>query len=678
MTTPTVAVTHDVVIYDGATNLDPVGLICRPLSYRVGEAPTLVARMSVGDPKGTDYEAWTSWVQDDFRGGFQQIRASMPANSRYFEGLWMLPDRNEGYMGVGVFPELDTPSDISIFRNTVDFGAGVSYKLARNQSKSYYLSRIAWGFDSTYDRIITPTGAFKIDGANVDLVADWSTIGGAIDACRYSSCAIVAIQRSNAGYVQGCEILVHEKSWCTFLPFGSTNASAVASYDSKLWRATPLNPKISWYDIESVNDSINPQWSDYIDVGTDGIILRMAPFIGRLFIAKTDGIWAYEAGRTYQVIDLSHMATSDIWSSKNFMIFQEAHGALYWNLGNRLYRYTSGGLLEEMAITFDQSPISAVTTRRGMCILTKRFAYILDVNTGGTFTLCEAHAKTMAVAGMEDGTLRIGPFSHTWNSPNSPNCVARFQADWKTEAGEPEFNKKAMSFYPTDSQVSMLSSWIDLGRPSIIKAWQRALIRFDGIPTVNFPSLEVYYRTEETQLADGPYGPGQLSNYTSVGVLSTSSPATETGITAFDFPSAVHSRAIQLLLVLETAHSLSAAYDRPRIYGIEVEGAPVRSVGRDLRRKRVSLSAIVTDDMELLNGTVENSAAWISAALYSLSGTGIVHTVAIPYPPPVGHTFKARVEFGAVGAVVPVLPSNYSAIPSGCPAAEVSLVLTEV
>jgi len=678
MSVPQVAVTHDVVLYDGTSNLGPVGLIVKPFTYRVAEAPTLVTRMSVGDPKGTDFEAWTSWVQDDFRGGLRQTYAPTPANARFFGITWFLPDRDEGYLGLAPFPTLDTPSDISIFRDSVDFGGGVSYQLARNQAKSFYLSRVAWGFDKAYDRIITPKGAFKVDGSSIDLGADWSTVGGAIDACRYSSCAIIAIQRSNAGYVQGCEILVHKKSWCRFLPHGSTNASALASYDDKLWRSTPLNPKISWYDLASVNDSITPTWSDYVEVGTDGIILRMTPFIGRLFIAKTDGIWAYEAGRTYQVIDLSHMSTANIWASHNFMIFQEAHGALYWNIGSRLYRYTSGGLLEEMAVDLDSPPISATTVRRGLCLVTKRNVYILDTDTGGLFRVCSSHRPTMAVAGMEDGTLRIGPFSYTWNTPSSPNHVARFQAFGEVEAGEPTFEKQAMGFYNTNDQVAFRTSWVDLGRQSLIKSWQRALIRIDGIPTTSFPGLKVYYRTEEERLDEGAWDPLGLPGFSQLGAVNMSLLPTETGIAVFNFPDDSHSRAMQLMLVLQTAHSIHATDERPIIYSVELEAAPVRSVGRQLRRKQVAFNTIVSDQLELLNGVIENSAAWIAAAIYSLSGSGIVHTVAVPFPPPVGHTFRARVQLGAAGAVVPILPSNYSQIPSGCPAADISLVLTEV
>jgi len=674
MITPKVASTHDVVIYDGAGNLGPVGLVARPFTYRVNHAPTMITRMSVGDPKGNDYEAWISWVQDDFRSGMSQVTAPTPSNARFFDSMWFLPDRDEGYLGVGTFPFCDYPTNINIFVNTVNFSTGASKKFARNQGKSFYMSQIAWGIPYAYDRIITPRGAFKVDGGTVSLVANWSTVGGAIDACRYSSCAIIAVQRSLGGYIAAMDILVHEHSWCRFLPHGSTSCNAVASYDSQLWRADVGYPRIAWYDIESINDSINPTWSDYNDVGNDGIILRMTPFIGRLFIAKTDGIWAYEAGRTYQVVDLSHMTTSDTWNSKNFMIFQEAHGALYWNLGNRLYRYTAGGLLEEMTAQLDSEPVSATTVRRGLCVVTKRYAYILDTNTGGLYRMTWSHKPTIAFAGMADGTLRIGPMSFTWSQYE---YVSRFQASGNAEAGEPQFDKQALGFFKTCNQITLLSSWTDLGRPSLVKSWERALVRFDGVPTSSFPALNVYYRTEEERLEEGPYG-GGLPGYTPLGALNFSLDATETGVATFDFPSNVHSRAMQVLLVLETNNTIFVTDERPRIYGFELEAAPVRSIGRALQRKQVSFSAVVTDNLELLSGEVENSAAWVTAAVYSLAGTGIVHTVAVPFPPPVGHTFRARVEFGPMGAVVPVLPSNYSAIPSGSPAAEISLVLTEV
>lgn len=683
MTTPRCGVTHDVVIYDGAKNLDPVGLIVRPYSYRVSEAPTLVPRMSIGDPKGLDYEGYISWVQDDFRGGEGQSRAPMPANNRYYSSQVLLPDQAEGYLGVGTFPYMNSLGNESLFSSHINY-AGLNKRYYREQRRGWYLSEIGWGPNDSADRYITWRGVYKIGspGEACERVFGWSdTDLSTIDAVKFSTCAIVALQGSFAGFVYPHKIRVHTHSGGHWLPHGNTSAAALATYDGHLWRADPKQPQICYYDLESVNDSINPNWSDYISVGADGDILAMTSFIGRLFIAKTNGIWAYEAGRSYQVIDLTHMAASRPSAAMDFNIFLEAHGALYWNIGNKLFRYTAGGLLEEMAAKLNEAPRAAAVVRRGLAIVTASLLWFLDTSTGGLYRAFRSPKKDIQCVGSRAGGLRIAPFQGSWMTDSREALIVP-GATGIEMAGEPGFVPPQKTWVAATNLIHLETSLIDLGRPGLMKNWRRVIVRVEGIPSSSWPRMRVYLRTNELMYyyfrSEGEPPFNVPFRFNEVGILDNVNPITQPGIAAFEVPGNMTSRSAQVMITLETPTVVLATDERPTIMGIEVEGEPVQSIGRTMRRKQINLNAVVTDGLELLTGEVENSAAWIAAAIYSLAGTGRVHVVSAPFPPPVGHTFRARVELGPTGAVVPILPMSYTTLPSGCPGSDISLVLTEV
>ncbi len=679
MTVPTCGITHDVVIYDGLGNLDPIGLIVKPFSYRVSEAPNLVPRMAVGDPKGTDYEGQVNWVQDQFIGG-GLTRAPATQPTRTFESLWLLPTRDRGYLGISTFPQVHSIVTLEDLATTVD-STGLNHWYEYPQRRWHYLHQIRTYGHGFRDRIITFVGAMRpvyAPGDTVERQADWGNNNMCtVDACAYSGVVVIATQQSWNGRFQPARILVHYNSSHTYLA-SDTSAAAVTSYDGQLWRAGVHKPYIAWYDIASVNDSIVPTWSEAITVGTSGRVMRMTSFMGRLFIAKTDGVWAYEAGRTYCVVDYKHMMVNRPLDCQSFDIFLEAHGALYWNIGNRLVRYTSGGLLEELGGQLDSRPVSAAVIRRGLAIITPQWLWVLDTNTGGLSRVCASPKRPLHLVGSVGGDLHISPYRATWMAGLGHEAVF-WSHPYAAAAGEPRLRNWATDtgwLGATEDRVYVKTAFTDLGYPALIKSWQRAIISYQGMPSSSFPSMSVYYRT-----AGGPaYAPvvppaNPTTGFTLLGTVSVDSETP--GVSTFDFD-AVTSQAVQLLVTVATANSLVGTNARPVIYAVEVEGRPLRTIGKHTRRLQYAFGAVVTDGMELLTGAMENSSAYITAALFSLSGTGAEHIVALPYPPPVGHTVSARVELGPTGAAVPVLPSSYSQCPSGCPGADISLIVTEL
>ena len=220
----------------------------------------------------------------------------------------------------------------------------------------------------------------------------------------------------------------------------------------------------------------------------------------------------------------------------------------------------------------------------------------------------------------------------------------------------------------SDWDVFFVTAPVDLGFPQLDKVWHRVRVRYNpGDYRGIHVDYSVYYKIPGDEpdqfLEAAPTG------WTKLGELPEDD---ETQVVDLSFPDGVVSKSVQIAVAVDVALG-EAHLDPLRIYSIEVEGT---YIGRG--RKRIFLRAVVTDNLELLNGTVENSAAHISATLFSMSGSGLVYCAALPYPPPVGNTIKCKVELGDIGAIVPVLPTSYSSIPSGVPGAEVSLILTEV
>lgn len=441
-------------------------------------------------------------------------------------------------------------------------------------------------------------------------------------------------------------------------------------------------------------------WSDWIDLTASARIERMCEFIGRLFVGTDDALWAYESGRTYRVVDFSGQQ-----SASNFLVMKATQGALWFNIGTSLWRYTSGGLLEEMDFLTKSRGVgpprypTSIEEGPGCIYITCRdigrsdkcaTLYRLDTETGaaqkmwnfedlhrglkrdtGIVFTAQRQEKAGDVKAMFKPTLWYGPMNSTiWDPDNYPT-FARFgntdmvtsEEDFAPDHAPPEYSGDG--YLATFHECETV--WMDFGYPALKKTWIRVRFMMKNFLASDY--VGVYYRIRKQGTLAVPVPPWLY--------LGTFSPThvDDNGRVTLEFPAGTVSEFLQLKFGIAINYTTSSGPgtggDRVRFSSVEVD-ALFGATGS----RRWTFNAIVTDGMELLNGVVENSAAYVAEALYSLSSTGTIHKVAVPYPSPQGHTVNARVELGAVGAVVPIL--TYTGVASTLPGAEYAVAITEV
>jgi len=443
MATPEVGKTHDVVLYDGAGNIPPVGLVLRPFSLRVGEAPSFIPRMAVGDPRGTDYATFTSEVQRDWRGK-SQVRQGGPHD--YYRMAGMVPSRRTGDLvpitGAVCISVSGFSTDYRALANEarripVVHGVHTTISLTP-YSTAWTNTRVFCGPriwmpqpDPTYAPITGLSG--KITGLRD--IGSLLYSCDAYDAVQWSGVAFITVCKTtfDGSYSSNKWAAIQAHVWNTvYRPDAFTCGQCLAVYDEHLWRSEPEGHRIAYYDVKEpptdhdtnqgaltyegeagsaefkddgqdfqewettdgdarykivvINDDAsecwgyigeasetgntnieifkdkprdtrgwngdtdqpvtdskvaesyevryavppeeeNTQWSEFTELAPSVKIRAMEPFIGRLFMGCEDGLWAYEAGRTYRVVDLSHLASRD-----NFQLLKAAYGSLWFNV----------------------------------------------------------------------------------------------------------------------------------------------------------------------------------------------------------------------------------------------------------------------------------------------------------------------------------------------------------
>ena len=709
MTTPLVGVTHDVVIYDAASNHDPIGLVVVTGSYRVTKAPTFVPRLAQGDPRGVDLAPYVSWVQDDWRGasGVPQVGFG---NKDYYKMVGMQPDVMEGYLYM-----LPGPFQVDItFTSTPN-------TIADWWDKGFGRAAVVHGVATTHgtfgDDLFQATTRIFAHKWEHELKyyatgPVYSYANNALPGLTFS-----AVQWSNTGFISTYGALMTESggykslpnlSWKSIIasaynshwePVGTTTAGALGVYDDKLWRAEPVGHRISYYNPTATSGDY---WSDWIDTDQNGSIYNMATFIGRLFIGRDDGLWAYEAGRTYQVIDFSSAKSAD-----NFRLLKAAAGALWFNIGSRLLRYTAGGLLEEMETGHrDMMPVSlcevpdgvlvALRDPLGWTVRNKRYELIrLDITTGAVQHLIDAASQLRtnlneftwadAVVAPVIGARQPSPIDEMSGFPPTTQVKGiifgpLFHTGTTAGSGPGSYRKQATIFFDRHLATGelddiiwdhpdqkgnthyMTTPWVDLGYPQVNKAWARCRVRAWVANEYNY----VFVRYK-------------LKGDTSWGYLGALGGVGESGSLedTFDFPVGSNSRAVKLKVEFWLNFLGNEVFlEVPaKLYELELDGLFLDQGGADeeVARKQVRFTADVLDGIQLLNREVENNAAEIQATLYSYAMAGTPQVVALPWPAPVGHTIRAKVELDQGGAIVPILSYGHSS-----PGVQLSVIVTEV
>lgn len=420
-------------------------------------------------------------------------------------------------------------------------------------------------------------------------------------------------------------------------------------------------------------------WSAFTKVRAGAKILAMQEFIGRLMLGCSDGLYAYEVGRTYRVAEFVGEE-----SLTNFAVMEVISGALYFNIQRALYRYTSGGLLEELDIQLNELeiPTSIIKGDRGVYIVATDYGKGLGGGSETLYKLDLVYGSTQKIIdpGLQSRRVRLAStlfkapmnplYENIWDSSQAPLIVGPMwrsssQRYWIT-LGDPATTivspVQTTTLHPVESHVE--TGRIDLGYPLLYKTWTKA-------------NLQVYKPRNSVDTASGRLDSGVEGwvdlyyKEKSAQVWSRATPVYQTltdGDVAYNFDlNSLISKEVELkpsIQILPTTNT-TRLYDYTNLEWRESSPVELRSVevdaffvgpqGGGRARREYNFDVVALEPLQLMNGAVENSLAYINATMWSLFNSAAVHTVALPYPPPSGHTVEARIMMGDRGVSVPLL-----------------------
>jgi len=126
------------------------------------------------------------------------------------------------------------------------------------------------------------------------------------------------------------------------------------------------------------------------------------------------------------------------------------------------------------------------------------------------------------------------------------------------------------------------------------------------------------------------------------------------GANQISMPFAKNTIAREIMLMVRFDISADPTVVAPLLQKVEVEFLDL-TVPLDI----ISFATPAANDIETLQlGKVEHSGQFVAETLFSLSKSGLLYTVQLPWPPPIAHTITARVSIDDPGAVVQELIYN--------------------
>ena len=303
--------THDIVVLLNDTQ--ELGLTVKPHSYRLGRAPEFTPRLGSGAPSAGDFDWWRAFVQRQFDLGEGEAEFGQLEGLRTFARGYGVVQWPSG-LGPALLPAATSMEGIEPLHLSCNQRIHIVEMSAA--------PRLIYGAKTGPGALLTHT-----DGLWA-ATHTWNAVRPSA-AVMHSSVLNVALGVSLRGY--GSPDGVKPAVW--FAPAYNTNTDLVWNYDRKLWRS--VGHRMSYL-------TPTTGWSSYIEVGSaDAPILNTCVAFGRIYFGKKDGLWCYEGGRVYEVEPFYADASDD-----NFTMMHASHGALYFNIKNRLYRYTGAGNIE--------------------------------------------------------------------------------------------------------------------------------------------------------------------------------------------------------------------------------------------------------------------------------------------------------------------------------------------
>jgi hypothetical protein len=481
----------------------------------------------------------------------------------------------------------------------------------------------------------------------------------------YSSVAVIAIE-STGILNYGSTHTAGQTPAVLYRPaYATVPTEDVAVFDNKLWRSVG-----NWVQyLQPTTTSTDAAWSDQLYVGdAASTISRMKEFNGRLYMGKEDGLWVFDAGIIYRGEDYSHAR-----SLSNFACFEVCRGSLYYNIHpNQMYRLTSAGTVELLQIPL---PTGAIVSG-GAVIDNELFINMRGYQSNEVFIF---NADTGASYKWDDSNTAEGGFKfvvpvNAWNRFGiatwrghifaAPVYATGFQftpnrfpavAAGMLHRGWRYFDFPDSPHHPVQNAY-MMTSIMDFGYPDLEKLLNRLIVEFDASPAVDVKIWAGFDPRPSTDWNNFNYGNGEtqnnppiglpLGNTVLLGTINVASAALP-GKGVLQFPSGKYCKSLILLFdVTITDPDQDYSYLEIKSFEVEYMFAPSRL-------RTFDAVAIVSDNIELINGAKENSAAFIAATLYSVSASPSSFVVGVPWP--TAHTLRGIITVTQPGGFVPGL-----------------------
>lgn len=517
---PSVGDKHHVVIH--VNNSIALGLITKPLTYRVRQSPTFLPSLNPNSARGTGRSGWKTWSQFRFDGGQGQVFfRGAQANNRFAEsnmidiglpmsaigGVAGVPDPSTVQAVPGDSLDNNPIGDIQVALmprgttaetplHTLFTNAFPVFVVSLSNRPHMFHHRSAFIYTNVTDTALWEEGSIR--GGGDPMTGKWVVINtqlgggqGVVGAVAYSGVVMVGLENSGV-YVYGSNTTANDSASDFYAPIFNTTVGHVKVYDRKLWRTDPGKGRAAFFSNET------GEWSRFLEIGEAGSkILNLSVFNGRLYFGLANALWVFDAGRTYQIEDFS-----DQEDPNNFNMMVSHRGSLYFNIKQQIVRYSSAGLIE-LLITPNFSGVVVGGTSMGgeLHILTRSVegdgkVYVFNSETGGTRQWFRS--KDFA----ENYYAETGPRSLTQSQGQMWIAPIYMSAAFNTMGNSSPIasvNKLSPSYglsvpYFGKSHARLITSMIDFGHEGLSKQIKDLLVEYSLFSTND--RIDISYITD--------------------------------------------------------------------------------------------------------------------------------------------------------------------------------------
>lgn len=446
----------------------PVGYMLRPNGYTKSDSETFAPRFGTGAEGLNNLDLWKTYQHTDLSGGALQ--------QRYLDPTKLAVSRNSVYNATDklLYPTAVPTLDSYPTGGSISAAKGYVYyqnEMWRISNKVGFGAVAKW----TGSAWVHQKSDFATNVSSIAILYDkiWvATTGGLFWAWNGTTW----VSQAGFGVTTLCRF-GSNKMYCSGAP-GTKDEGRLFSHNGDT--TTPITAIVG--DVGDINKKIN----------------TMVEFNHRLYIGKSDGLFAFDGVQVSTILDYSH----DIDNS-HFSYMEVFSGALYFVLRNTLYRYT-GASVEKLK-TFDNygdiRSMDAAYGRLWFSIrvpdLTKSSAvnytydwyYFDGVGFFHYFTspmsvLYSATAQNLPIQCFYDPTRGAMVFCHA----GDPGA-----------GGQPEnlyYISMLNEFYTgTRNDLTVETSEFDAGFPYIDKYCDSATISYEG--AYSGDTLTVYFRIHD-------------------------------------------------------------------------------------------------------------------------------------------------------------------------------------